>query len=125
YVFGWWKIFGMIEASSCNIDLVRPSVGLVGQRCSTVIAEYSPRTGLRLIPARPSLHELKLRPFYYDPRYRLSSGGAPAVGTMTVRANTHLRPSVKADLAAITATGDLLIFHCHQWVPAASGPVGN
>ena len=49
--------------------------------------------------------------FYYDPRYRLSSGSAPAVGTMTVRANPDRRCRGEAHLAAITAAGNLVLFH--------------
>ena len=62
-----------------------------------------------------SLHECELRAFNYDPGDRLSSGSAPAVGTMTVRANPDVRRCAEAYLAAIAATCNLILFHSRHY----------
>jgi len=114
-ILGWREILGMIETSSCNVDFVGPFVVLVHQRCSTAIAERPPCPRFRLISAWRSLHELELRTFYYDPSYCLSSGGSPAVGTMTIRPNTDLGRRTEAHLATIAATGNLVLFHAGHY----------
>jgi hypothetical protein len=70
-----------------------------------------PRSRLRLISAWRSLHPLELRAFYCDPGYCLSSGGSPAVSTITIRANTDLGRHAETHLATITATGDFVLVH--------------
>ena len=101
------EILWMIETSSSDVDFIGAFVVLIGQRRSTLIAKCSPRSRLRLISTRPSLHELKLRTFYCDPGYRLRSGGSPAISTMAIRPNTDLGRRAETHLATITATGIL------------------
>jgi hypothetical protein len=110
-IFCWREIFRMIETSSGNVDLIGTFVVLIGQRRSTPIAKRPPRSRLRLISAWRSFHPLELRAFYCDPGYCLSSGGSPAVSTMTIRANTDLGRHAETHLATITATGDFVLFH--------------
>jgi hypothetical protein len=114
-VFGWREMFRIIKTSSCDVDLVGPSIGLICQRCPTLIAERSPRAGVGSISARRTLHELELRTFDYDPGYCLSSGGAPAVSTMAIRANPDVRRCAEAHLATITAARDLVRLHSGQY----------
>jgi predicted deacetylase len=76
-----------------------------------VVAKSPPRSRLRLISARRSLHELELRTLYYDPGYCLSSGGSPAVLAMTIRSNTDLGRRAETHLATITATSNFILFH--------------
>jgi hypothetical protein len=104
----------MIETSSGNVDLVGPSVGLIRQRRPTLIAKRPPGAGVGLIPSRRSLYELELRTFNYDPGDRLSSGGSPAVGTMTICYNARLGRRAEAHFATITATCNLILFHAGQ-----------
>jgi hypothetical protein len=85
-ILRWREIFRVIETSSRNVDLI----GLVSQRRSTVTAKCPPRSRLRPILARRSFHEWELRTVYYDPSHCLSSGGSPAVSTMTICSNTDL-----------------------------------
>ena len=110
-ILRWREIFRMIETSSSNVDLIGAFVVLIGQRRSTVIAKRSPRSCLRLISAWRSFLELELRTLYRDPGYCLSSSGSPAVSTMTIRPNTDLGRGAETHLAAITATGNFILFH--------------
>src|SRR6266516_8104628 len=110
-ILRWREIFRVIETSSSNVDLIRAFVVLICQRRSTATAKRPPRSGLRPILAWRSFHELELRTFYYDPSYRLSPGGPPAVSTMTIRPNTDLGRRAETHLATITATGSFILFH--------------
>ena len=110
-ILRWREIFRMIETPSSNVDLIGAFVVLIGQRRSTVIAKRSPRSCLRLISAWRSFLELELRTLYRDPGYCLSSSGSPAVSTMTIRPNTDLGRGAETHLAAITATGNFILFH--------------
>ena len=86
-VLRWREIFRMIETPSSNVDLIGAFVVLIGQRRSTAAAKRPPRSRLRLISVWRSSLESELRTFYCDPGYCLSSGGSPAVLTMTIRPN--------------------------------------
>jgi hypothetical protein len=110
-ILHWREIFRMIETSNSDVDLIGALVGLIGQRRSTAIAKRPPRSRLRPILAWRSFHELELRTFYYDPSYRLSPGGSPAVSTMTIRLNADLGRRAETHLATITATGNFILFH--------------
>jgi hypothetical protein len=110
-ILRWREIFRMIETSSSNVDLIGPFVVLIGQRRSTATAKRPPRSRLRPISAWRSLYELELRTFNCDPRYCLSSGGSPAVLTMTIRPNTDLGRGAETYLATITATSNFVLFH--------------
>ena len=110
-ILRWREIFRMIETPSSNMDFIGAFVGLIGQRRSTAIAKRPPRSRLRPISAGRAFLELELRTFYYDPGYCLSSGGSPAVLTMTIRPNTDLRRAAETHLATITATGNFILFH--------------
>jgi hypothetical protein len=101
----------MIETSSSNVDLIGTFVVLIGQRRSTATAKRPPRSRLRLISAWRSLYELELRMFYCDPGYCLSSGGSPAVSTVTIRPNTDLGRGAKTHLATITAPSNFILSH--------------
>jgi hypothetical protein len=110
-VLRWREIFRVIETSSSNVDLIGAFVVLIGQRRSTTTAKRPQRSRLRPILAWRSFHELELRTFYYDPGYCLSSGGSPAVFTMTIRPNTDLGRRAETHLATITGTGNFILFH--------------
>ena len=110
-ILRWREIFRMIETPSSNIDFTGAFVGLIGQRCSAATAKRPPRSCLRPISAGFSFHELELRTFYYDPGYCLSSGGSPAVSTMTIRPNTDLGGRTETHLATITATSNFILSH--------------
>ena len=110
-ILRWREIFRVIETSSSNVDLIWAFVGLIGQRRSTATAKRPSRSGLRPILAWRPFHELELRTFYYDPSYRLSAGGPPAVSTMTIRPNTDLGRRAETHLATITATSNFILFH--------------
>jgi hypothetical protein len=101
----------MIETSSSNVDLIGAFGILIGQRRSTPTAKRPVRSRLRPISAGCSFHELELRTFYYDPGYCLSSGGSPAVCTMTIRPDTNLGRRAETHLATITAAGNFILFH--------------
>jgi hypothetical protein len=105
------EIFRVIETSSSNVDLIGAFGMLIGQRRSTPTAKHPPRSRLRPILAWRSFHELELRTFYYDPGYCLSSGGSPAVCTMTIRPNTDLGRRAETHLSTITAAGNFILFH--------------
>lgn len=105
------EILRMIETSSSNIDLIGAFVVLVGQRRSTAIAKRPPCSRLRLISVWRSFLELELRTFYRDPSYCLSSGGSPAVRTMTIGPNPDLGHRAKTHLGTITSTGNFIPFH--------------
>ena len=109
-VLRWWEIFRMIETSSSDVDLIGAFVVLIGQRRSTLTAKRPPRSRLRPISAWHPFHELELRMFC-DPGYCLSSGGSPAILTMTIRPNTDLRRGAETHLATVTATGNFIFFH--------------
>jgi hypothetical protein len=110
-ILRWREIFRMIETPSSNVDLIGAFVVLIGQRRSTATAKRPPRSRLGPISAWRSFHELELRMFYCDPGYCLSSGGSPAVLTMTIRPNTDLGRGAETHLATITATGNFILFH--------------
>jgi hypothetical protein len=110
-ILRWREILRVIETSSSNVDLIGAFVVLIGQRRSTATAKCPPRSRLRSIPPWRSFHELELRTFYYDPSYCLSSGGSPAVFTMTIRPDTDLGRRTETHLATITATGNFILFH--------------
>jgi hypothetical protein len=113
-ILRWREIFRVIETSSSNINLIGTFVVFIGERRSTVRAKAPPGSGLRLICVWLSLRELELRTFYYNPGYRLSSHGSPAVGTMTIRAHTNVGRRAETHLSTITATGNCIRFHvCH------------
>ena len=105
------EIFRVIETSSSNVDLIGAFVMLIGQRRSTATAKRPPRSRLRPVLAWRSFHELELRTFYYNPRYRLSSHSSTAVGTMTIRPDTNLGRCAETHLATITATANCMRFH--------------
>jgi hypothetical protein len=110
-ILRWREIFRVIETSSGNVDLIGAFIVLIGQRRSTATAKRPPPSRLRPVLAWRSFHELELRTFYYDPSYRLSPGGSPAVSTMTIRPNTDLGQRAETHLATITATGNFILFH--------------
>jgi hypothetical protein len=110
-ILRWREIFRMIETSSRDVDLIGAFVVLIGQRRSTATAERPARSCLRPISTGRSFLELELRAFYCDPGYCLSSGGSPAVCTMTIRPDTDLGRRAETHLATITATGDFILFH--------------
>jgi hypothetical protein len=110
-IFRWRKIFRMIETPSSNVDLIGAFVVLIGQRRSAPTAKRPARSRLRPILAGRSFHELELRTFYCDPGYCLSSGGAPTVSAMTIRPDKEFGRRAETHLAAITTTGDFLLFH--------------
>jgi hypothetical protein len=110
-ILRWREIFRMIEAPSSNVDLIGAFVVLKGQRRSTPTAKHPARSCLRPISTGRSSHELELRTFYYDPCYCLSSGGSPAVCTMTIRPETDLGRRAETHLATITAAGNFILFH--------------
>jgi hypothetical protein len=110
-ILRWREIFRMIETSSSNVDLVGAFGVLIGQRRSTPTAKRPVRSRLCPISAGCSFHELELRTFYYDPGYCLSSGGSPAVCTMTIRPDTNLGRRAETHLATITAAGNFILFH--------------
>lgn len=114
-ILRWREIFRMIETSSSDVDLIGAFVVLIGQRRSTAIAKCPPRSRFRLISAWRSFHELKLRTSYCDPGYCLSSGGSPAVFTMTIRPNTDLGRRAETNLSTITATGNFILFHVSHY----------
>jgi hypothetical protein len=105
------EIFRMIETPSSNVDLIGAFAVLISQRRSTVTAKRPARSGLRPISVGRSFHESELRTFYCDPGYCLSSGGSPAVSTVTIRPNTDLGRRAETHLATITATGNFILFH--------------
>jgi hypothetical protein len=109
------EILRMIETSSSNIDLIGAFVVLIGQRRSTATAKRPPRSRLRLISVWRSFLELELRTFYCDPSYCLSSGGSPAVRTMTIGPNPDLGRRAKTHLGTITATGNFIPFHASHY----------
>jgi len=119
-ILRWREIFRMIEASGSNVDLIGAFVVLIGQRRSTATAKRPPRSRLRPILAWRSFHELELRTFYYDPGYCLSSGGSPAVCTMTIRPNTDLGQRAETHLATITTTGNFILSHASHCKRGAS-----
>jgi hypothetical protein len=110
-ILRWPEIFRMIETPSSNVDLIGTFVVLIGQRRSTPTAKRPARSRLGLISAGRCFHELELRTFYCDPGDCLSSGGSPAVSTMTIRPDTDLGRRAETHLATITATGDFILFH--------------
>jgi hypothetical protein len=110
-ILRWREIFRVIETSISNVDLIGAFVVLISQRCSTVTAKRPPRSRLCPISAWRSFHELELRTFYCDPGYCLSSGGSPAVSTMTIRPDTDLGRRAETHLATITATRNFILFH--------------
>jgi hypothetical protein len=110
-ILRWREIFRVIETSSSNVDLIGAFFVLISQGRSTVTAKRPPRSRLRSISAWRSFYELELRTFYYDPGYCLSSGGSPAVSTMTIRPDTDLGRRAETHLATITATGNFILFH--------------
>jgi hypothetical protein len=114
-ILRWREIFRMIETSSSNIDLIGAFVVLIGQRRSTAVAKRPPRSRLRPISAWRSFLELKLRTFHCNPGDCLSSGGSPAVCTMTIGPNTDLRRRAKTHLSTITATGNFIPFHARHY----------
>ena len=114
-VLRWREIFRMIETSSSDVDLIGAFVVLIGQRRSTATAKRSPRSRLRPISAWHPFHELELRMFYCDPSYCLSSGGSPAILTMTLRPNTDVRQGAETHLATVTATGNFIFFHVSHY----------
>jgi hypothetical protein len=110
-ILRWREIFRVIKTPSSNIDLIGAFVVLIGQRRSTATAKRPPRSRLGLISAWRSFHELKLRTFYCYPGYCLSSGGSPAVSTMTIRPDADLGRRAETHLATITAAGNFILFH--------------
>ena|ERR1051325_10982051 len=74
---------------------------------------------------RLSLHEFELPTLNYDPGDCLRSGSPPAVSAMTVRANTNCRRCAETYLAAITATGNLVLLHYGYYKPATSEPMNS
>jgi hypothetical protein len=114
-ILRWREIFRMIETASSDVDLIGAFIVLIGQRRSTAIAKRSPRSRLRLISAWRSFLELELRTLYRDPGYCLSSGGSPAVSTMTISPNTDLGRGAETHLATITATGNFILFHVSHY----------
>ena len=113
-ILRWREIFRVIENPSSNVDLIGALVVLIGQRRSTATTKRPPRSRLRSVSPWRSFHELEMRTFYYDPGYCLGSGGSPAVSTMTIRPDTDLGRRAETHLAAITATGDFVVFHVNR-----------
>src|SRR5262249_11274849 len=101
-----WKIFRMIEASGCDVDLIGTTVGFVGERCAAGVAEGSKCSGVSLVSMRLAGFPFELGALHDDPRYSLCAGRAPTIFAMTIRGHTRFALYRESNFAAVTAAGD-------------------
>jgi len=76
------------------------------------------RTGFTSIFPRLSLFEFKTWTFHRNPRYRLRSGCATAILTMTVGLLSRLLCYAKPHSTAVAPAGDCLTWHLQMKFPA-------
>jgi len=102
-VFARRKIFWMIKTAGGDVDLVRPSIGLVSQRRAVRGAERSQRSRMSFVSMRFDGFKFAVGSLYDHPRDAAFTRRAPAILTMTVRADARLTFYGKANFYAVTS----------------------
>ena len=103
-VFGRRKILRMIETSSGDVDLIGPTFGLVSERRPARVAESSECPRFSFVSMRFASFKFEVAPLYDHPGHRLRPGGAPAIFTMTIRADARLTFYLESNFSAVTST---------------------
>ncbi len=102
-VLGRRKIFRMIETAGGDVDLIWPAFGLVSERGAARAAESSECARFSFISMRFASFKFEVGTVYDDPRHRLRTRRAPAIFTMTIRADARLTFYLESNLFAITS----------------------
>jgi len=100
----------MVQTAGGNVDLIRPTVGLIGKRRAASAAESSKCAGIGFVSMRFTGFPLEIRTLYDDPGHGLRTGSATAVFAMTVRADTRLAVDREPNSPAITSASDHVCF---------------
>jgi hypothetical protein len=100
----------MVQTAGGNVNLIRPTVGLVGEGRAASVAESSKCAGVGFVSTRPTGFPFEVRTFYDDPGHGLRTGSATAVFAMTIRADTHLSFYREPNFPAITSASDYVYF---------------
>ncbi len=96
----------MVQTACGNVDLIRPTIGLVGERRAASVAESSKCAGVGFVPMRFTGFPFEVRTFYDEPGHGLCAGGATAIFAMTIRADTRLSVYREPNFPAITSASD-------------------
>ena len=100
----------MVQASSCDVDLIGATFGFVGERRSARIAESSKRAGVCFISMRFAGLPFKVGRLHDEPGHGLGTSRAPAIFAMTIRAHPRFALYRESNFSAITAAGN------HQFI---------
>jgi hypothetical protein len=103
-VFGRRKIFRMIETAGGDVDLVWPTFGLVSERRAARAAESSECARFGLVSNWFASLKLEFGSLYDNPSHRLSTRRAPAILTVTIRADARSTIYFESNFSAITST---------------------
>jgi len=102
-IFGRRKIFWMIETADGDVDLFWPTFGLVRERRAARAAESSECARFSFVSMRFASFKFEVGTLYDDPCYRLRTGRAPAIVTMTIRADARLTFYLEPNFSAVTS----------------------
>src|SRR5205823_3347650 len=101
----------MVEAAGSDIDLIRATIGLVGEGRTARVTESSKGAGVSFVAMRFSGFPFKVGTFYHSPSHRLRTGSATAILTMTICGHARFAFDLESNLPAVTSAGDHRLFH--------------
>jgi hypothetical protein len=102
-IFGRRKNFRPIKTASGDVDLVWPTFGLVGEGRAARAAESPECARFSFVSMRFASFKFEVGALYNNPRYRLRTGRAPAIFTMTICADARLTFYLESNFAAVTS----------------------
>src|ERR1044072_6015275 len=96
----------MVQTAGGNVDLIRPTVGLVGERRAASVAESSKCAGVGFVPMRFTGFPFEVRTVYDEPSHSLGDGGVTGILAMTDRADARLSLHLNPNFPAIPPASD-------------------
>jgi hypothetical protein len=99
----------MVQASGGDVDLIRATISLVGERRPTRLTESSKRAGISFVSKRLAGFPFEIGAFYDSPSHGLRSGRATAILTMTICGHARFALYPESNFPAVTSAGDHLI----------------
>lgn len=80
----------MIETAGGDVDLVWPTFGFIGERRAASVTESSECARFSFVSMRFARFKFEVGTLYDEPGHRLRTRRAPAIFTMTIRADAWL-----------------------------------
>lgn len=96
----------MVQASRRDVDLIRATIGLIGERRSAILTERSKRAGISFVTMRLAGLPVKVNTLYDGPGHGLCTSRSPAVLAVAIRTHTRFALHPESNFPAVTAAGD-------------------